>query len=73
MVCIYHRGKLVKIHHREHKGARATDPDDYPVELTAYTMKAPERIKRSAVIQGPEVGEFAERLSDDQHRWSKIS
>ena len=64
--------KLVKIHQRQPKGGRATDHDDYPAELTAYTMKAPERIKRSAALLGPAVAQFAERLFDDQHPWSKI-
>ena len=69
---IYHRGKLVKIHQRQPRGGRSTDPDDYPAELSAYTMKAPERIKRSAVMHGPAVAQFAERLFDDRHPWSKI-
>ena len=72
LVRIYHRGKLVKIHQRQPRGGRSTDPDDYPAELSAYTMKAPERIKRSAVMHGPAVGEFAERLFADRHPWSKI-
>ena len=61
LVRVYHRGKLVKVHERQPRGSRATDPDDYPAELTAYTMKAPERIKRSAALQGPAVAEYAER------------
>ena len=35
-------------------------------------MKAPERIKRSAALHGPAVAEFAQRLFDDRHPWSKI-
>ena len=72
LVRIYHRGKLVKVHQRQPKGGRATDVDDYPAELSAYTMKAPERIKRSAALLGPAVAEFAQRLFDDRHPWSKI-
>ena len=72
LVRIYHRGKLLKVHQRQPRGGRATDPDDYPAELSAYTMKAPERIKRSAVLHGPAVAQFAERLFDDRHPWSKI-
>ena len=64
---IYHRGKLVKIHQRQPKGGRSTHPDDYPAELTAYTMKAPERIKRSAALLRPAVAEFAERLFEGDH------
>ena len=72
LVRIYHRGKLVKIPQRQPKGGRATDVDDYPAELSAYTMKAPERIKRSAALYGPAVAQFAQRLFDDRHPWSKI-
>ena len=39
LVRVYHRGKLVKIHQRQARGGRSTDPDDYPAELSAYTMK----------------------------------
>ena len=62
LVRIYHRGQLIKTHVRQPRGGRATDPDDYPVELTAYTTRAPDRIKSKAAELGPEVGEFAGRL-----------
>lgn len=39
----YHRGKLAKVHLRQPRGGRATDPDDYPAEVSAYTMKASQR------------------------------
>ncbi len=42
LVRLYHWGKLVNVHERQPRGGRATDPNDYPAELTAYTMKAPE-------------------------------
>ena len=35
-------------------------------------MKAPERIKRSAALQGPAVAEYAERLFEGPLPWSKI-
>ena len=66
LVRIYHRGKLVKIHPRQPRGGRSTDPADYPTELTAYTLRAPEGIKRRAGEQGPAVAEFAD--CDDEYR-----
>ena len=72
LVRVYHLGKLVKVHERQPKGGRSTDPDDYPAELTAYTMKAPDRIKDSAAQLGPAVAEFADRLFDDKLPWSRI-
>lgn len=64
---IYHRGKLIKVHQRQPRGGRATDVDDYPAELSAYTMKAPERVKLCTALLGPTVGQFARRLFDNQH------
>ena len=72
LVRIYHRGRLIKSHVRQPKGGRATDPNDYPGEITAYTMCAPDRIKHSAAEHGPAVAEFAERLFDGPLPWAKV-
>ena len=48
LVRIFHRGQLIKTHVRQSCGGRATDPGDYPAELSAYTLRAPDGIKRSA-------------------------
>ena len=72
LVRVYHRGKLIKVHERQPKGRRSTDPEDYRAELTAYTMKAPDRIKDDAARLGPAVAEFAHRLFDHQLPWSRI-
>ena len=72
LVRIYHRGQLVKVHPRQPKGGRSTDTADYPAELSAYTLRAPDGIKRSAAEQGPAVAEFAERLFDGPLPWSRI-
>ena len=61
---IYHRGRLLKLHPRQARGGRSTDAADYPTELTAYILRAPEGIKRSAAEVGPAVAAFAERLFD---------
>ena len=72
LVRIYHRGQLVKVHPRQPRGGRATDTADYPAELSAYTLRAPDGIKRSAAEQGPAVAEFADRLFDGPLPWSRI-
>ena len=69
---IYHRGRLLKLHPRQPRGGRSTDPADYPTELTAYTLRAPEGIKRRAAEQGPAVAEFADRLFDGPLPWAKV-
>ena len=72
LVRIFHRGQLVKVHPRQPRGGRSTDTADYPAELSAYTLRAPDGIKRSAAEQGPAVAEFAERLFDGPLPWSRI-
>ena len=64
LVHIYHRGELIKTHLRQPKGGRSTDPDDYPAELSPYTTRSPDRIKRNAAKLGPAVAEYAQRLFD---------
>ena len=72
LVRIYHRGRLLKLHSRQPRGGRSTDAADYPTELTAYTLRAPEGIKRNAAEQGPAVAEFADRLFDGPLPWARI-
>ena len=54
------------------KGGRSTDPDDYPAEISVYTTRAPDPVKRSAVKLGPAVAEFTERLFDGPLPWARI-
>ena len=72
VVRIYRRGALLKVHPRQHRGGRATDPNDYPAELTPYTLRAPEQIQRRAAELGEAVGSYAERLFDGSVPWAKL-
>ena len=72
LVRIFHRGQLVNVHPRQPKGGRSTDIADYPTELSAYTLRVPDGIKRSAAEQGPAVAEFADRLFEGPLPWSRI-
>ena len=56
LVRIYHRGTLLKVHPRQPRGGRATDPNDYPAELSPYTRRAPEQLQRRAAELGEAVG-----------------
>ena len=69
---IYHRGRLLKLHPRQPRGGRSTDAADYPAELTPYTLRAPDRIKRDAAEYGPAVADFAQRLFDGPLPWAKV-
>lgn len=64
IVKIYHRGTLVKEHLRVGRGQRVTDPTDYPAEKTAYALRAPDRLRKTAADLGPSIGAFADRLLD---------
>ena len=72
LVRIFHRGRLLKLHPRQPRGGRSTDPADYPEELTAYTLRTPKSIIRRAAEQGASVAEFADRLFDGPLPWSRI-
>ena len=48
LVRIYHRGRLIKLHPRQGRGGRSTNPADHPAALTAYTLRAPDRIRGGA-------------------------
>jgi transposase len=72
LVKLYRRGELVKVHPRQGQGGRATDPDDYPQERTAYALRAPDRLIRQAEVLGPSIGTFATRLLDGPLPWAKL-
>ena len=72
LVRIYHQGRLIKVHQRQPQGSRSTDPDDYAAELSAYTTRAPDHIKRQAAKLGPAMDEFAQSLFEGKVPWSRI-
>jgi hypothetical protein len=72
LVRLYHRGALVKVHTRQPRGGRATDPDDYPKDLTAYTLRSPNYMRRQLAELGDDVGIFTERLFSGPTPWSKL-
>jgi transposase len=72
LVQIYHRGSLVKVHLRQPRGGRSTDPDDYPQERIAYALRAPDRLTQRARELGPTIGVFAERLLSGPLPWAKL-
>ena len=69
---LYRKGELMKVHPRQQRGGRATDPDDYPAEKTAYALRAPDRIVRRAGELGPNVEAFAQKLFEGPLPWAKL-
>ncbi|MBK7124300.1 MAG: IS21 family transposase [Dehalococcoidia bacterium] len=57
---------------RQPRGGRATDPDDYPAEKTAYALRAPDRIVHRACELGPNVEVFATKLFEGPLPWAKM-
>jgi hypothetical protein len=72
LVQLYHRGKLVKVHPRQPRGGRSTDPNDYPPELTAYTLRSPNYLRQKSAELGEAIGAFADKLLSGSMPWSKM-
>jgi hypothetical protein len=72
LVRVYAKGELIKTHERRPPGGRSTDHDDYPKELTPYTLRDPQRMIRQAQDLGPQIGRFMEALLSGELPWTKI-
>jgi len=72
LVRLYKRGELMKVHLRQPRGGRSTDPDDYPPELTPYTLRSPNYLKRRGAELGESVGAFTDKLLGGPTPWSKM-
>jgi len=72
LVRLYKRGELVKVHPRKPRGGRSTDPEDYPPELNAYTLRSPNYLRRKGAELGESVGAFADKLLSGPTPWSKM-
>jgi len=72
LVQLYKRGELVKVHPRKPRGGRSTDPEDYPQELNAYTLRSPNHLRRRGAELGKSVGAFADKLLGGPTPWSKM-
>ena len=72
IVKFFHRGLLIKTHPRQCRGGRSTDQADYPPELTAYTMRSPDYLRRRCAELGESVGIFAGQLLGGPLPWAKM-
>lgn len=72
LVHLFKRGELVKIHPRQPRGGKSTDQDDYPPELTPYTLRSTKSLCRKSAELGEAVGVFAERLLGGPTPWAKL-
>jgi hypothetical protein len=72
LVRLYCRGELVKVHPRQSRGGRSTDPKDYPPYLTAYTLRSPNYLRQQSAKLGEAIGTFADKLLSGPMPWSKM-
>jgi hypothetical protein len=72
LVQLYKQGELVKVHLRQPRGGRSTDPDDYPKELTPYTLRSPNYLRWRSAELGESVGAFADKLLGGPTPWAKL-
>jgi transposase len=72
LVRLWYHGEIVKVHPRQPKGGRTTDPADYPTEKTTYALRAPDRLVRQATDLGENVGRFAQRLVAGPLPWAAL-
>jgi Transposase and inactivated derivatives len=72
LVQLYRRGELVKVHLRQPRGGRSTDPEDYPPELTAYTLRSPNYLCQQGAKLGEATGVFTDKLLSGPTPWSKM-
>lgn len=64
--------ELVKTHARQPKGGKAIDPNDFPVERSAYAMRDVKWLHGQAAQHGESVGMFAERLLQSPLPWTRM-
>jgi hypothetical protein len=72
LVRLYKKGMLIKVHPRQPRGGRHTDNEDYPAQLSAYTLRCPDRLRRQASDLGESVGAFADRLLGGPLPWARV-
>ena len=72
LVRVYAGGLLIKSHPRQESGGRSPDHTDYPAELTAYTLRDPQRMIRQGMDYAPDIGRFMQQLLSGTLPWTKI-
>ena len=72
LVKIYCKGNLVKIHKRAEPGKRSTDFDDYPAQLTPYTLRNPKYQISEGYRRASEIGEFIEEILTGPYPWHRL-
>ena len=72
LVRIYFEGKLAKTHPRVEVGKRSTDYDDYPDELTPYTLRNARYQINEGSKRHPVIGQYIEFMLSGPYPWHRI-
>ena len=69
---IYYRGALIKVHPRQARGQRITDPQDLPEQLRVYASRDPEAVRRKARQIGKATAFYANTLLGKKTTWARL-
>lgn len=72
LVKIYHNGTLIKVHKTVEAGKRSTDFEDYPAELTPYTLRNPKYQISQGYAKGKAIGAFIEEILTGPYPWHRL-
>jgi hypothetical protein len=72
LVRIYFNNELVKTHPRVPEGKRSTDFNDYPAELTPYTLRNADYQISQGTKRHPAIGEYISFLLSGSYPWHRI-
>jgi hypothetical protein len=72
LVKIYCNGNVIKIHKTVGPGKRSTDFDDYPVELTPYTLRNPKYQIEEGYRRAKEIGAFLSEILTGPYPWHRL-
>jgi hypothetical protein len=72
LVKIYHAGNLIKVHKTVAAGKRSTDFNDYPAELTPYTLRNPNYQIKEGYKKDPAIGSYIEQILTGPYPWHRL-
>ena len=72
LVRVYFQDDLVKTHPRIPEGKRSTDYDDYPAEITPYTLRNANYQISQGAKRHPAIGDYIEFLLSGSYPWHRL-
>jgi len=72
LVKIYQGTELIKVHPRQPRGGRSTDPNDYPTGKATYALRSVDALVVRAREKGTHIGQYAEQLLGGPLPWTRM-